>query len=77
MKLMGINDENPVILIASRPKFWKGQTSLIRALSKINKSFQCVLIGTGDGHPSFQKKIFDLINKTELARQSKINSEYK
>ena len=72
MKLMGINDEYPVILMASRPKFWKGQISLIRALSKINKSFQCVLIGTGDGHPSFQKKIFELIKKLKLEGKVKL-----
>ena len=72
MKSMGINDDNPVILMASRPKFWKGQTSLIRALSKLNKNFQCVLIGTGDGHPSFQKKIFELIKKLNLQGKVKI-----
>ena len=72
MKLMGINDENPVILMASRPKFWKGQTSLIRALSKLEKNFQCVLIGTGDGHPSFKKKIFELIKKLNLQGKIKL-----
>ena len=72
MKSMGINDDNPVILMASRPKFWKGQTSLIRALSKLEKNFQCVLIGTGDGHPSFQKKIFELIKKLNLQGKVKL-----
>ena len=72
MKFMGINDENPVILMASRPKFWKGQASLLRALNKIKKNFQCVLIGTGDGHPGFQNKIIELIKKLNLESKVKL-----
>ena len=72
MKLMDVNDENPIIIMASRPKFWKGQASLIRALSKLKKDFQCVLIGTGDGEPGFQKKIVDLIEKLNLGGKVKL-----
>ena len=72
MKLMDINDENPIIIMASRPKFWKGQESLIRALSKLKKDFQCVLIGAGDGESGFQKKIVDLIEKLNLGGKVKL-----
>ena len=63
LKKMEIQDEKSIILMASRPKLWKGQMILIEALSKVKQDFQCILIGSGDGKPSFQKKLINLITQ--------------
>lgn len=72
LKLMKINDEKQVIMMASRPKFWKGQLALIEALSKVKMDFQCVLIGAGDGKAYFQKKIINAITNYNLGHKIKI-----
>ena len=72
LKLMEIKDDKPVILMASRPKLWKGQMMLIEALSLIQTDFQCILIGSSDGRPSFQKKLINLINKYDLGTKIKL-----
>ena len=72
LKRMEIQDEKPVILMASRPKLWKGQLILIEALSKVKQDFQCILIGAGDGKQAFQKKLINLINKFNLGGKIKL-----
>ena len=74
LRLMEIQDGKPVILMASRPKFWKGQMLLIEALSKVRTDFQCILIGAADGKLSFQKKLINLINNFNLGPKIKLTS---
>ena len=76
-QLIGLTDNLPVIMMASRPAMWKGYFILIEALSKVNDNFQCVLIGAADGDYKFQnlliKKIikFKLEGKVKLVKSSK------
>ena len=56
-KLLNLKDNLPVIIMAARPSMWKGYLVLIKALSKVQYDFQCVMIGAGDGNPNFQKVI--------------------
>ena len=76
-QLIGLTDNLPVIMMASRPAMWKGYFILIEALSKVNNNFQCVLIGAADGDYKFQnlliKKIikFKLEGKVKLVKSSK------
>ena len=37
-KLLNLNDNLPVIIMAARPAMWKGYLSLIKALSKVNQT---------------------------------------
>ena len=76
-QLIGLTDNLPVIMMASRPAMWKGYFILIEALSKVNYNFQCALIGAADGDYKFQnlliKKIikFKLEGKVKLVKSSK------
>tara|TARA_B100000579_G_C22825106_1_gene852635 strand:- start:1094 stop:2251 length:1158 start_codon:yes stop_codon:yes gene_type:complete len=72
LKQMEIQDEKSIIMMASRPKLWKGQLILIEALSKVKQDFQCILIGSGDGKPAFQKKLINLINKFDLGTKIRL-----
>lgn len=71
-KLLGIYDEKPTIIMASRPKMWKGHLILIDALSKIKIDFQCFLIGANDGNYKFKKKLYDKINNYKLGHKVKL-----
>ena len=57
-KLLGVRDGSPVILMASRPKAWKGHLIFIKALSKVKIDYQCFLIGALDGDDRFKKNIY-------------------
>ena len=56
LKLMEIQDDKPVILMASRPKLWKGHLILIESLSMIKPDFQCILIGAADEILNFKRE---------------------
>ena len=71
-KVLNLRDNVPVIIMAARPAMWKGYIPLISALSKVNKSFQCVLIGAGDGDEKFQKVLIDKIIKLKLEAKVKL-----
>ena len=71
-KVLNLTDNVPVIIMAARPAMWKGYIALITALSKISKSFQCVLIGAGDGDEKFQKVLIDKIIKLKLEAKVKL-----
>ncbi len=73
-KLMEIDYGKPVILMASRPSFWKGHLCLIKSLKKINTDFQCILIGAYDGKISFKKKLYKLIEKLGLGDKVRLCS---
>ena len=73
-KLLGIQDEKPTIIMASRPKMWKGHLILIEALKKIEIDFQCFLIGANDGNYRFKKKLYDKINNYKLGHKVKLTS---
>jgi glycosyltransferase involved in cell wall biosynthesis len=71
-KILNLRDNVPVIIMAARPVMWKGYIPLITALSKVNKDFQCVLIGAGDGDEKFQKILIDKIIKLKLEAKVKL-----
>ena len=65
-KHLNLKDNVPVIIMAARPAMWKGYQILIKALSKVNHNFQCVLIGAGDGNKKFQKILINKIIQSKL-----------
>ena len=71
-KLIGLKDNVPVIIMASRPALWKGYSILIKALSKVNKNFQCILIGAADGDKKFKDLLINKIIKHNLETKVKL-----
>lgn len=71
-KLIGLKDNVPVIIMASRPALWKGYSILIKALSKVNKNFQCILIGAADGDKKFKDLLINKIIKYNLETKVKL-----
>ena len=72
-KNLNLKDNIPVIMMAARPAMWKGYIELIRALSLVNDSFQCVLIGAENGSQNFQKTLIDKIIKLKLETKVKLS----
>ena len=72
-KNLNLKDNIPVIMMAARPAMWKGYLELIRALSLVNETFQCVLIGAENGSQNFQKTIIDKIIKLKLESKVKLS----
>jgi glycosyltransferase involved in cell wall biosynthesis len=70
--LIGLKDNVPVIIMASRPALWKGYSILIKALSKVNKNFQCILIGAADGDKKFKDLLINKIIKYNLETKVKL-----
>ena len=71
-KLLGGRDGNPVILMASRPKAWKGHLMFIKALSKVKIDYQCFLIGALDGDEKFKRDIYKKISELNLGNKVKL-----
>jgi glycosyltransferase involved in cell wall biosynthesis len=71
-KLIGLKDNIPVIIMASRPALWKGYLILIEALSKVNENFQCILIGAADGNSKFKDLLINKIIKYNLETKVKL-----
>ncbi len=71
-KLLGVRDGNPVILMASRPKAWKGHLIFIKALSKVKIDYQCFLIGALDGDEKFKRDIYKKISELNLGNKVKL-----
>ena len=71
-KLIGLKDNVPVIIMASRPALWKGYSILIKALSKVNENFQCILIGAADGDKEFKDLLINKIIKYNLETKVKL-----
>ena len=71
-KLIGLKDNVPVIIMASRPALWKGYSILIKALSKVNDNFQCILIGAADGDKKFKDLLINKIIKYNLETKVKL-----
>ena len=71
-KLLNLKDNLPVIIMAARPALWKGYLVLIKALSKVEYDFQCVLIGAGDGNQKFQNILIKKIIKLKLESKIKL-----
>jgi len=72
-KNLNLKDNIPVIMMAARPAMWKGYLELIRALSLVNDTFQCVLIGAENGSQNFQKNLIDKIIKLKLETKVKLS----
>ncbi len=72
-KNLNLKDNIPVIMMAARPAMWKGYLELIRALSLVNETFQCVLIGAENGSQNFQKTLIDKIIKLKLESKVKLS----
>src|SRR5210317_316409 len=72
-KNLNLKDNIPVIMMAARPAMWKGYLELIRALSFVNDTFQCVLIGAENGSQNFQKTLIDKIIKLKLETKVKLS----
>ena len=72
-KNLNLKDNIPVIMMAARPAMWKGYLELIRALSLVNETFQCVLIGAEHGSQNFQKTLIDKIIKLKLETKVKLS----
>ena len=72
-KNLNLKDNIPVIMMAARPAMWKGYLELIRALSLVNDTFQCVLIGAENGSQNFQKTLIDKIIKLKLETNVKLS----
>jgi len=73
-KKLGFHDHKPTIIMASRPKKWKGHLILIEALSKVKMEFQCFLIGALDGDDKFKNEIYKKINKFNLGNKIKLTN---
>ena len=71
-KVLNLKDNLPVITMAARPAMWKGYLLLIKALSKIDQNYQCVLIGAGDGSKKFQDILIKQIVKFKLETKVKL-----
>ncbi len=71
-KLLNLKDNLPVIIMAARPAMWKGYLSLIKALSKVDQNYQCVLIGAGDGSKKFQDLLIKQIVNLNLETKVKL-----
>ncbi|MDB9771529.1 glycosyltransferase family 4 protein [Alphaproteobacteria bacterium] len=71
-KLIGLKDNVPLIIMASRPALWKGYSILIKALSKVNENFQCILIGAADGDKKFKDLLINKIIKYNLETKVKL-----
>ncbi len=71
-KLLGVRDGKPVILMASRPKAWKGHLIFIKALSKVKIDYQCFLIGALDGDEKFKRDIYKKISEFNLGNKVKL-----
>ena len=71
-KLLGVRDGSPVILMASRPKAWKGHLIFIKALSKVKIDYQCFLIGALDGDEKFKRDIYKQISELNLGNKVKL-----
>ncbi len=71
-KLLNLKDNLPVIIMAARPAMWKGYLSLIKALSKVDQNYQCVLIGASDGSKKFQDTLIKHIIKFNLETKVKL-----
>ena len=71
-KSIGLKDNVPVIIMASRPALWKGYSILIKALSKVNENFQCILIGAADGDKKFKDLLINKIIKYNLETKVKL-----
>ena len=71
-KLLGVRDGSPVILMASRPKAWKGHLIFIQALSKVKIDYQCFLIGALDGDEKFKSDIYKKISELNLGDKVKL-----
>ena len=71
-KLLGVRDGSPVILMASRPKSWKGHLIFIKALSKVKIDYQCFLIGALDGDEKFKRDIYKQISELNLGNKVKL-----
>ncbi|MDC3234708.1 glycosyltransferase family 4 protein [Candidatus Puniceispirillum sp.] len=53
---LAVPEDVPVIMLPARATEWKGHHILLQALAKIkNWPFLCLMIGAGDGKPSFVK----------------------
>ena len=72
-KNLNLKDNIPVIMMAARPAMWKGYLELVRALSLVNDTFQCVLIGAENGSQNFQKTLIDKIIKLKLETKVKLS----
>ena len=72
-KNLNLKDNIPVIMMAARPAMWKGYLELIRALSLVNDTFQCILIGAENGSQNFQKTLIDKIIKLKLETKVKLS----
>ncbi len=71
-KHLNLKDNIPVIIMAARPAMWKGYQVLIKALSKVEYDFQCVLIGAGDGNQNFQNSLIRKILNLKLETKIKL-----
>ena len=71
-QLLNLKDNLPVIIMAARPAMWKGYLSLIKALSKVDQNYQCVLIGASDGSKKFQDILIKYIIKFNLETKVKL-----
>ncbi len=71
-QLLNLKDNLPVIIMAARPAMWKGYLSLIKALSKVDQNYQCVLIGACDGSKKFQDMLIKYIIKFNLESKVKL-----
>ena len=74
-KEMQVNDDLPVILMASRPTLWKGHMILIEALSRVKSKFQCIMIGASDGKEKFKNKLYKNIEKFNLGGKIRLTSQ--
>ena len=67
-KIWRIPEDLPIITLPGRLTRWKGQTILIDAISKLNRSdFHCVLLGSDQGRKSYRKELEKMIKNKCLS----------
>ena len=64
---LAVPEDVPVVMLPARATEWKGHHILLQALAKIkDRPFICLMIGAGDGKPTFVKRLARFGNELGL-----------
>lgn len=71
-KVWGLEATDHLVLMVGRLARWKGQTTLLKALRKMDDfKGRCVILGSSLGHGTYLKELQASINNTDLAPKIK------
>lgn len=67
------DDGHPVILVPGRVTRWKGQDMCLKALAKLpHRDFQCIILGSEEGHEHYAKELRRLITSLGLEGKARM-----